>query len=93
MIFLGFLVMLLVTLSALIGCGVANIFVDRKSARIAGFAFSIGSLSGLTQFNDGAASQLSAAVGAIGGLLLVWYLFFKANGLGAGNNTNRESDA
>ena len=89
MIFSGFVVMLSVVLSALIGCGVANFFLDRKSARIAGFAFSIGSLSGLTHFNDGGSSQLAAAIGAIAGLLLVWYLFFKETRFAVDQNSSK----
>ncbi|GAB5351198.1 hypothetical protein [Qipengyuania sp. 483] len=87
MLLSGFVVALSIVLSALIGCGVANFFLDGKSARIAGFAFSIGSLSGLTHFNDGGSSQLSAAVGAISGLLLVWYLFFKENRFAVDQNS------
>lgn len=87
MIYSGLVVMLSMVLTALIGCGVANFFVDRKPARIAGFAFSIGSLSGLTHFNDVGWDQLSAAVGAISGLLLVWYLFFKENRFAVDRNS------
>ena len=75
----GLVAMLSVVMSAIVGCGVARFFVDHKSARIAGFAFSIGSLSGVIGLNDQGLGLLSLAIGAIIGLVLVWYLFFKEN--------------
>ena len=73
----GFVIMLSVVVIALVACGVANFFVDRKSALIAGFAFSIGSVGTFTLSSEQSFGQISDVIGAVIGLLLVRYLFFR----------------
>ena len=77
MISSGLFAMLFSIVWAIIGCGIANLFVDRRTARIAGFAFSVGVAPAWDRYDESSQLLLAEAIGTIAGLALVWFIFFR----------------